>query len=296
VSYDLFFTPHAFDARAMLAWFGGRAHYDVSGPTAGYANDDTGVYFAFEINARLGSEQGEEALQPSVAFNLNFCRPHFFALEAEPELAAFSAAFPSCIEDPQTEGMGEGPYSREGFLRGWNAGNRFGFEAVGRNTTPPPPWPADPALLEAIWRWNFDRRRLQAKVGDRIFVPKLRWAVHNDAEPVACATWTEGVPTLVPEDLVTHVLMVRQQRPSLRSFLSAITGRDRASVEFKLVTLDALHADPDVAAKEIDGHALLQTPQSGAVITPGSWPRADIRILPPEEVCGADLVARMGRA
>lgn len=292
MSFDLFITPAACDGEAIAGWFTGRPHYQVSGGQVWYSNDDTGVSFSYAFIESAAPEV-EGDFEPHLVFNLAYCRPHVFGLEAEQELAAFLARFDSRIEDPQAEGMGEGPYSREGFLRSWNAGNRFGFAAVGRNITPPPPWPAEPALLEAIWRWNLDRQRLQEKVGDRIFVPKLRWAMNDGAAPVACATWTEGVPTLVPEQLVTHVLMVRQPRPSFKSLLGAIAGRPAVSVELKLVTVEAVRADPDVVPESIEGDAILHAPQSGAIITPGSWPRADIRILPPEEVCGADLVALM---
>lgn len=285
MSYDLFITPDAHERDVIADWFASRRNYQVSGDQIWYANDDTGVSFGFAF-AEAGAPP-----QLRLVFSLSYCRPHVFGLEAEPEVAAFLARFNSRIEGPQAEGMGEGPYSREGFLRSWNAGNRLGFEAAGRTTTPPPPWPAEPGLLEAIWRWNFGRERLQQEVGDRQFVPKLRWAMHKDNAPVACATWTEGVPTLIPEELVTHVLMVRQPRPSFKRLLGAITGTAGAAVELKLVTLDAVRADPDVSRGTVDGYPVLHAPQSGAIITPGSWPRADIRILPPEEVCGADLVA-----
>jgi hypothetical protein len=166
VSYDLFITPRHFDADAMRAYFAARAHYTVSDDQVHYGNDDTGIYFNFDINRDSNAEAGA-ASQPHVAFNMNYYRPHTFGLEAEPELAAFLQAFDSQIHDPQNEGMGDGPYSREGFLRAWNAGNRFGFRAIGhQDAKPPPPWGVDPLRLEAVWKWNYDRSRLQEKKGD----------------------------------------------------------------------------------------------------------------------------------
>ncbi len=296
MSFDLFITPVAYDSDAIAAWFAKRANYQVSGGHAAYANDDTGVYFNFKFLKSPELPAGDEDSEPHLAFDLNYCRPHVFGLEAETEVAAFLTRFESRIEDPQAGGMGGGPYSREGFLGSWNAGNRFGFQAVGRNMTPPPPWPAGAALIEAIWKWNLRRASLQAEIGDRIFVPKLRWAVQGANAPVVCAAWTEGVPTLIPHGIATHVLMVRQPRPSLKSLLGAITGKGQGAVELKMVTTGAVRADVDVETIEVDGHAVLHTPQTGAIITPGSWPRAEIRILPPEEVCGADLVALMKKS
>jgi hypothetical protein len=62
-----------------------------------------------------------------------------------------------------------------------------------------------------------------------------------------------------------------------------------------MVTTGAVRADVDVETTQVDGHTVLHTPQAGAVISSGAWPGADIRILPPEEVCDADLVGLMKR-
>ena len=123
MSYDLFLKSNAaaLDADGFEAYFDTRPNYTVNNGQAFYENEDTGVYFSFDY----ASDEAE-----TVAFNLNYFRPHFFGLEAAPEVAAFISAFNLNIHDPQTDGMGDGPFSVEGFLRGWNAGNRFGYRAV----------------------------------------------------------------------------------------------------------------------------------------------------------------------
>ncbi len=56
---------------------------------------------------------------------MNFYRPHFFALEALPELEVFVEAFDLTVEDPQVGGMGEREFVGFLFGSGWSEGNRL---------------------------------------------------------------------------------------------------------------------------------------------------------------------------
>src|SRR5205809_479293 len=141
MSYDLFFlkrqASNAISPEVITQYFRGRAHYTLQDQQFWYQNEDTGVYFSFDLTS--GGEQEKESpeggpeaatadgLEPvGLSFNINYFRPHFFGLEAEGELSALTSRFSLRVDDPQNEGMGRGDYSREGFLRGWNAGNVFG--------------------------------------------------------------------------------------------------------------------------------------------------------------------------
>ncbi len=285
MSYDLSLYPKQFDAPAIRAWFEGRPHYHVSRSQVWHASEDTGVEFAFEI----ADERGHGRID----FNLNYARPRFFGLEAALELDALVARFDCRIDDLQAEGVEQGVFSRDGFLSGWGNGNRAAFMIMAQTASAPPPWPAEADLLADIWEWNLFRGRLQGQVGDRLFIPKLRWAVVDGAAPVSCATWTEGVPTLIPEWLITHVLMVRQPRPSLKNLFGAIGGKKK-DYELRLAPLSDVRADPDVNRDRNDaGYPTLIAPQSAAVISAGAWAAAEIRILPLQEVCDTDLVTPM---
>jgi len=59
-----------------------------------------------------------------VSFHINYARPFIFALEAEPELAAFVERFKPMIDDPQTNEI-RSDYSRDAFFRGWQSGNKL---------------------------------------------------------------------------------------------------------------------------------------------------------------------------
>jgi hypothetical protein len=295
VSYDLFITPKQFNAPAIIEWFGWRDHYETSETQARYSNDDTGVYFSFDINAEPEQEEGEAPRPPHIAFNLNFYRPHIFALEAEPEVDAFLKAFDCTIEDPQADGAGDGRYSRESFLRGWNTGNRFGFQAIGSRSDAPPPWPADPALIEAVWRWNYGRAALQKTAGDQVFVPRISWFLPAGGDaPVPACTWTDRVPTMIPETLVSHIALVRQPKQGLMGMLG-LSRSDRPKFELKLAGVKGVAHMPGMDRGEAHGQPVFYTPlvQTTEInrLFSGAWQPDAATIIPTEHVCGADLVA-----
>jgi len=297
VSYDLLIIPKAYDANAIREHFASRRCYEVSESQAGYGNDDTGVYFTFGFEDDRDASEDEQRIGSHIAFNINFYRPHIFALEAEPEIAAFLARFESAIVDPQNEGMGSGPYSRDGFVRGWNAGNRVAFKVMAEHGKSAPPWPADPALIEAIWKWNYGRKDLQKLAGEDVFVPRISWFQPEDgAAPVPACTWTEHVPTMIPENLVSHVALVRQ--PRRRSLLQSI-GLAKPPVkpefEIKLVGVKGVVHLVGMDRGDAHGNSVVYTPFEGPPATrevfSGDWPEPEIRMVAAEHVCGADLIA-----
>jgi hypothetical protein len=203
VSYDLYFRSRSTTVAAnppdFATWFRAREHYQVNQSHAVYFNRRTGVYFEFRYNEEFDEEDhtapSDKPLLP-VAFELNYVRPHIFALEAEPEVAEFVRHFDLTVLDPQNDGMGEGDYSTEGFLRGWNAGNEVACRVI-RSQAPDRPIPALPARrLEQIWRWNFDtlRRRQES----RLFVPAILLCEFEGRVQSAVA-WARGIPILLPE-------------------------------------------------------------------------------------------------
>jgi hypothetical protein len=213
MSYDLFFrsrnTDSRFSSDDFVRYFTDRPHYQVSATQAMYTNEDSGVYFSFDYNA--DPVDAEEAADPAVlpvAFNLNYFRPHPFALEAEPEVAGFVRAFDLTVSDPQTGGMGDGEYSKEGFLSGWNHGNAFGYRAIGTQQQERMFLTLPAARIEAAWRWNLDREARQHATGDHAFVPRIMFLDVN-GELLTTVAWGDGIPILLP--VVDVILVARQQ-------------------------------------------------------------------------------------
>src|SRR5262249_45535066 len=137
MSYDLDLHPRpgqALGRDRVLAHFTDRPGYTIDGDEVNYHNEETGVYFSFRYSPASDEPVDEDepnrgTQKEHVWFNMNYFRPHFFGLEAADELDDFVQALDLTVSDPQAEGMGEGEFSREGFLRGWNAGNRFAHQA-----------------------------------------------------------------------------------------------------------------------------------------------------------------------
>jgi hypothetical protein len=134
MSYDLYFRPRTGELTesAFNAYFRDRPHYKMEGAQAWYQNEDTGVYFLFERQDSEPQPDDEGEAFPAT-LNVNYFRPSYFGLEAQPEVTAFVRAFDMTVSDPQLDGMGEGEYVAERFLTGWNKGNEFGYEAILRD-------------------------------------------------------------------------------------------------------------------------------------------------------------------
>ena len=201
MSYDLFFrkaaaaiTPEEFEA-----YFRARPNYNVDMPQAVYTNETTGVYFVFELSRGSKCNDSEEGADYVATFNLNYYRPSFFILEAEPEVTAFVGHFGLAVSDPQMHGMGEGKYDAELFVQGWRHGNTFGYSAMladAKNRTHIMHLPAD--VLNRSWAWNYGKKALQAEPGEFTFVPSIMF-VNIDGKTFTAAVWPDGIPIAVPD-------------------------------------------------------------------------------------------------
>lgn len=222
MSYDLFFKPRRgeWQDAAFFDYFRNRPHYTVDAHQAWYSNEETGVYFGFELQTADAGEAAIEyeagATDYPVALNINYVRPSYFILEAEPEVTAFVRALDLLVDDPQMHGMGEGEYVAEGLLSGWNHGNAFGYSAVLREPAAAALMPHLPcATLHKVWRWNRDRAGLQAAVGEKKFVPRIMLAA-IDGQPATAAVWPDGIPVVVPP---VDYLIIGRQALSPKRFL-----------------------------------------------------------------------------
>ena len=191
MSYDLFFA--GVKRPTFERYFYERPWWKLrdteSGVQAWYENTDTGVYFSFDCS------------KDDVAFNLNYFRPHIFGLEAAAEVTAFVQALKPEISDPQHDGMADGPYTEEGFLRGWNAGNAFSHQAAFAQYQPElVTMPR--AQLESLWRWNLQRAATTTVVNEieliDCFVPKI-WAASTSRGLRTYVVWDTTFPILLPE-------------------------------------------------------------------------------------------------
>lgn len=198
MSFDLFFTPReGIRVEDFQSYFRGRKHY-ANGESF-YENKDTGVYFSFNFsNEDTDEECDEDGKNAPVTFNMNYCRPHVFAIEAAPEVEAFVKYFAMRVDDPQNDGMGsDATFTQEGFLKSWNAGNKFGYRAVlGSEGNHARPHALPSARIQAVWQWNFLREHMQEEIGPGVFVPRI-FCVDKEGQLLTAISW--GVEqTLIP--------------------------------------------------------------------------------------------------
>lgn len=189
MSYDLYFEAESgkgIDKKSFAAYFKGRPNYEVGKGQAIYQNEDTGVYFIFD-----------EPADGAVAFNLNYFRPHVFAIEAAIELEAFDKAFGMRVVDPQGDADEPIAFSKEKFFKGWKDGNKLAYKAMLKEQEKPPhSWPAK--KIRAVWEWNYGRHAEQERVGENLFVPGI-FAIEVDGQALSVAIWPADCTVLLPE-------------------------------------------------------------------------------------------------
>lgn len=230
MSYDLYLKPSSgqFGSEQFEQYFAGRPHYTITDGQAWYANEDTGVYFAFELQNAAGEVfdgmvddtspdeiEEDETLDYPVLFNVNYLRPHYFILEAEPEVTELVRTFDLVVYDPQIDGMGTGVYDVEKLINGWNKGNEFACARLPENIDEYIARSLPAVELNRIWRWNHARGRVQDEFGDSVFVPKIMFA-QFDGKVTTFAAWTDAIPMVVPD--VDYFFVWRQELAPSRLF------------------------------------------------------------------------------
>ena len=239
MSYDLFLFPDgSFDQDDFVKFFKDRPGYSMpedNDPTFFiYENELTGTYFSFQyipkedINPELIKEEGWPNAN-HIAFNMNYFRPHTFGLEAVEEVEAVVKELKCQVRDPQYEGMGT-QWDREGFLRGWNWGNAFAYQAILGEVfkdlkrthsleedlktlaSAIQTYFAPTREIEDVWKWNYNKDRLYDYVEEKYFISRVMWGALEDKkerpyEPVKTVVWGQGVPIIIPE-VATHVIVI----------------------------------------------------------------------------------------
>jgi hypothetical protein len=206
------------DRDQFVGHFVSRTHYESVDDQSWYRNEDTGVYFVFEYSDSVTSnapDLEESTSSYPLSFNVNYRRPSFFGKEAEPEVRTFIERFDLLVDDPQIGGMGVGEYDSAKFLRGWSEGNELGYQAVMQGGEANAIFTAPTLELERIWRWNYERRRLQAQIGERHFVPRI-FFLEVEGAAKSAAVWPDAIPSLLPQ--VDYLFVNRRDLAPRRLF------------------------------------------------------------------------------
>ncbi len=194
MSYDLYLKPkkEKFLKETFKKYFSEEENYRFEDNQAWYENETTGVYFSFEFQDE--DDFNEEEYYP-IIFNINFFRPSYFALEAEPEVSAFINKFSMTVDDPQNHGMGKGEYNSDKFFEGWSCGNDFAYKAILEDY--PDVITLPQKQLHKAWEWNYKSHLLQETVTDDVFVPHILFLKYKNI-PVSAVVWPDAIPSIIP--------------------------------------------------------------------------------------------------
>lgn len=286
MSYDLYFKPRSgvVDRSKILAYFSSRLNYAVDPPQAWYRNEDTGVYFVFEMQ---NERELEGAVDYPVALNINYFRPSYFVQEAEPEVTAFVRKFDMVVLDPQMHGMGEGEYDPELLKSAWNHGNDFGYSAILRDPKNEQKVTSLPsATLLCAWSWNLERQRLQNNLGESKFVPRVMFIL-LDGDVKTAAVWPDGIPIAVPD--VEYLIVVRKELAPRRLFRRV---EDRTIVALKeALPILQRHGTPDVnGTLVLDYNA--PTDEIAGYVSSLPADKRMVKALPADQVLDRELAAK----
>ena len=177
-------------------YFEQRRNYRMDGFTAQYLNEDTGVYFWFDLGGDYPQIQ------------ISYARSHIFALEAVEEAHSFVQQF-DLVRRTGPEGGMHAEFTPGSFLSEFETGNRAGYRLAADPSTGFEGWFTRPAsAIEAEWRWNFRRAAMQERVGESVFVPKISYFMVN-GHLSSGDVWSDAIPVAMPT--VECVVIVRDR-------------------------------------------------------------------------------------
>ncbi|MFN0009603.1 MAG: hypothetical protein ACKVXR_17035 [Planctomycetota bacterium] len=219
MSYDLLFvrrpdSDHD-EEELFRRHFANRPRIQLKGAQAWYENEDTGVYFSFELDESGG---GDDPIVPGMwsSFNINFMRPHVFALEAAPEIAAFVQAVRPLIFDPQStvDAPDSKPslarvFDTDAFITGWNFGNQAGYRVVAEEDVEARNRAMPRALIDAVWRWNFTRESRMTDLQNAVFIPRVLFLAEEGGIVATAVIWPDAIPVRLP--VVDRVIVGREK-------------------------------------------------------------------------------------
>ncbi len=190
-----------------------------------YENEDTEVYFSFELNEVEENFEPDEEIEPienfddtNFTFNLNFMRPSFFGIEAFQFVEQFCNDLNLYVLNPQ--GESEKPYkpTQKEQFENWNKTNLWAskdhFKEIecsymNENET------------NQIWKYNSNRKLIQEKLGEQYFVPKIYFfKTKQSNEPFTLTIWTEHIPIVLPT--TDYILLTRQYKKFFRTINDAV--------------------------------------------------------------------------
>lgn len=181
-----------------------------------YENDDTEVYFSFDLNEPetdpeiLESETIPDFDYTRFTFNLNFLRPDFFGREAFLFVDQLISDLNLYVVNPQAiidKDLPIKPAAGD-LYKDWSEINArqsaHFYKEFELNYYPL-------AASDAVWKHNFTRHQSQESLGEEYFIPKIIvLQTLTDKRIITMSVWPEHLPILVPQ--VDYFLIVKKYK------------------------------------------------------------------------------------
>jgi len=243
MSFDLWFATRSGSNRPaphdLRAWFARRKHYapeDISETQALYQNLATGVYFIIEFGEVFDPADAPDTERPiDAVLLLNYLRPKFFARECAEELQVFLNEFSLEVCDPQEEETDFGAFDTDRFVQSFAKYSRWAVKSMRLNHGFEPK-PMVSERLDAMWRWNFSKERLEAKTEDDVFVPTI---LIFETEGVLSTgiVWSDGIPTVIPP---CDSIYLHWDELASKKLLGANVGKKKSDQLYDRSAFDAI--------------------------------------------------------
>lgn len=264
MSFDLYFcvrsgqtVPPPLELEAFLT-DRERVRMEASNDTmqAFYENEDTGVYCILDIYR--SQQPDEEEIVPSgfvgvpLAFNLNFCRPSFFARETMPIVQSVAEHFSLLVIDPQGD---ETPTtaSLDALISSWERSNESAVRSLFAQQQELREETGYLAHADAgeWWEYQFAKSRLElAEPEDDVFVPHIMlMRAPGSRQVLRTITWSQGVHRMIIPR-ADYVAMVPMKQSRLRGL--------RPSGEIRVIEWQAMRQGLSESLHDVAGQLPLQ--------------------------------------
>jgi len=191
-----------------------------------YENEETEVYYSFE---RTGSEEAasedefDDFENTRIAFNVNFNRPCFFGLEAFGFVERFINELGIYVVNPQGDTELPCQPTKQELYDNWNHTNLWASKDLFDEKSGY--FPVDKSNW--VWQYNFNRKRLQEKVGYEYFVSKIFFFREMQTNKVVTLSmWAEHIPNILPK--TDYYLLGREYKKLFRTVKDEVLLTDEA--------------------------------------------------------------------
>jgi hypothetical protein len=285
MSYDLYFKKSDISSEEFFNYFHNEKNYTIDKNQVLYENNNTGVYFVIDYYEEKNDDNYFASL------NLNYYRPLSFGYETALVIDKFIKQNNIDIFDPQNEGMGEGPFTIDGFIRSWQHGNDFGYQSILEH-----PDSCGDVYCESndqlwkIWNWNYKKEEYYEELQKDIFIPTISFALVNNVLSTF-VVWPDAISTIIPK--VDYVLIMRKELGPKKFF--------RKTQDQFFVTFDSLNTNMKNYQSQFKGFIVYDLPCPETPLILKEYVKKinpienHVKMIAPDSILSSELVKKFNR-